>query len=35
MSATSGASCRPPHPRPLIHTVRGLGYILKHEADAP
>jgi DNA-binding response OmpR family regulator len=22
-------------PRPLIHTVRGLGYILKHEAVAP
>jgi DNA-binding response OmpR family regulator len=22
------------HPRPLIQTVRGLGYILKHEVDA-
>jgi DNA-binding response OmpR family regulator len=22
-------------PRPLIHTVRGLGYILKHEASRP
>ena len=22
-------------PRPLIHTVRGLGYILKHEAGTP
>lgn len=23
------------HPRPLIHTVRGLGYILKHEVSLP
>jgi DNA-binding response OmpR family regulator len=23
------------HHRPRIHTVRGLGYILKHEADTP
>ena len=32
MSAMSAANCRRRDAQPLIHTVRGLGYMLKHEA---